>query len=380
MIIRDAIHNDIVVEEELIKKLITTFEFQRLRKIKQLGLTYTVFPCAEHTRYTHSLGVYFLAGKMIERIEQERQVRFESIEVEALKAAALLHDIGHGPLSHTAEECFSYSHESYSVRIIQDESTEVNQVLKEYDPQMIEQICMYIEKKHPNPILNTVLSATIDVDRMDYLIRDSHHVGVVYGHFDVDRILKNVTIRENQLVYLAKGKQTLEDFILSRYHMFGQVYLNEHTIGNEQLVKTILNRVKDLYLSQTYEFKTDIKKLIPFFYDEIPVKDYVKMNDNILMNILEDIPQNENDKMLCDLAQAFITGQQLLMEKEVGKEYYEFESRSYKKRIYNESVKVVTETGEVVELEKISQLVNFCKESLLIETESKKYYLEKNEA
>lgn len=380
MIIRDAIHNDIVVEEKLIEDLIKTFEFQRLRKIKQLGLTYTVFPSAEHTRFSHSLGVYFLAGKMIERIEQERQIRFDSIEVDALKAAALLHDVGHGPLSHTAEACFGYSHESYSVRIIRDRKTQVNQVLRQIGPEMIEQICMYIEKKHPNPILNKVLSATIDIDRMDYLIRDSHHVGVVYGNFDVNRILKIVTIKDDQLVFFAKGKQTLEDFILSRYHMFGQVYLNDHTIGNEQLVKTILNRVKELYLSGNYKFKTDIKKLIPFFAEDIAVKDYIKMNDNILMTILEDMPKKENDQMLCDLAQAFITGQTLVMEKEAGKSYYEFKSTNYSKRIYNESVKVLTEAGEIVELETISQLINFCKESLLITAESKTYYLEKNEA
>ncbi len=380
MIIRDAIHNDIVVEEELIKNLIRTFEFQRLRKIKQLGLTYTVFPSAEHTRFSHSLGVYYLAGKMIERIEQERQIRFDSIEVEALKAAALLHDVGHGPLSHTAEECFGYSHESYSVKIIRDRKTQINQVLRSYGPEMIEQICLYIEKKHENPILNQVLSATIDVDRMDYLIRDSHHVGVVYGNFDVNRILKNITIKDDQLVYLAKGKQTLEDFILSRYHMFGQVYLNEHTIGNEQLVKTILLRVRELYKSGNYRFKTDIKKLIPFFSEDIAVKDYIQMNDNILMTILEDLAKKESDQILRDLSRAFSTGQTLLLETEEGKEYYTFKSNEYRKRIYNESVKVLTDCGEIVELEKISQLVNFCKESLLITAESKTYYLEKNEA
>ncbi len=380
MIIRDAIHNDIVVEEELIKNLIRTFEFQRLRKIKQLGLTYTVFPSAEHTRFSHSLGVYYLAGKMIERIEQERQIRFDSIEVEALKAAALLHDVGHGPLSHTAEECFGYSHESYSVKIIRDRKTQINQVLRSYGPEMIEQICLYIEKKHENPILNQVLSATIDVDRMDYLIRDSHHVGVVYGNFDVNRILKNITIKDDQLVYLAKGKQTLEDFILSRYHMFGQVYLNEHTIGNEQLVKTILLRVRELYQSGNYRFKTDIKKLIPFFTEDIAVKDYIQMNDNILMTILEDLAKKESDQILRDLSRAFSTGQTLLLEAEEGKEYYTFKSNEYRKRIYNESVKVLTDSGEIVELEKISQLVNFCTESLLITAESKTYYLEKNEA
>ncbi len=380
MIIRDAIHNDIVVSEKLIQDLIKTFEFQRLRKIKQLGLTYTVFPSAEHTRFSHSLGVYYLAGKMIERIEQERQIRFDLIEVDALKAAALLHDIGHGPLSHTAEECFGYSHESYSVKIIRDRKTQVNRVIRDVSDELLEQICLYIEKKHPNPILNQILSATIDIDRMDYLIRDSHHVGVVYGNFDVNRILKNVTIKDDQLVYLAKGKQTLEDFILSRYHMFGQVYLNEHTIGNEQLVKTILLRIRDLHLSGNYRFKTDIKKLIPFFNQEISVKDYIQMNDNILMTILEDIAKKESDQILKDLSFAFITGQVLVFEQEEGKEYYEFKSNEYRKRIYNESVKVVTDDGKVVCLEEISQLVNFCKESLLITAESKIYYLEKNEA
>ncbi len=380
MIIRDAIHNDIEVEPGLISDLIRTYEFQRLRKIKQLGLTYTIFPSAEHTRYSHSLGVYHLTCRMINVIEARRNVRFEKLEAESLKAAALLHDIGHGPLSHTAEECFGYSHEEYSVKIIRDKQTQINQVLRQYDPEMIENIAMYIEKKHPSKILNQVLSATIDVDRMDYLIRDSHHVGVVYGNFDVNRLLKIVAVKDNQLVFLRKGKQTIEDFILSRYHMFGQVYLNEHTIGNQLVVKRILMRIRDLYESKKYTFKVNIDKLIPFFSDEIPVINYIQMNDYVLMSIIEDIAYMETDHEISELAKSFMKQQPLVFEKEDGKNYYEFKSDNYQKKIYNESVKILDDDGTIINLEDISQLVKFIKDGLKIQSESKTYYLERNES
>ncbi len=379
MIIRDAVYKDIIIDNKLILSLIQTSEFQRLRRIKQLGLTYTVFPSAEHTRFSHSIGVYNLASKMVELIEESRQIRYERIEVDALLVASLLHDIGHGPFSHTAEECFGYSHEDYSIRIIQDGRTEINRILRDYHPKMLEQVCMYIAKNHPNNILNQILSATIDVDRMDYLIRDSHHAGVVYGNFDVTRLLKIVDVKDEELVFLEKGVQTLEDFILSRYHMFGQVYLNSKTIGYEQLVQGILNRIKELEQGN-YRFKVNIKKLLPFFGSDIRVSDYLKMDDYVLTTIIIEMAQNESDKILKDLAKAFATQKLLVNEKDPQKSYYEFESKSYHKKIYNESVKILHENGKISNLEDVSQLIKFCKNTLEITCPSKKYYLEKDES
>lgn len=379
MIIRDAIYKDINIEDPLILSLIETPEFQRLRRIKQLGLTYTIFPSAEHTRYSHSIGVYYLAKKMVNIIEESRQIRYEKIEVEALLVASLLHDVGHGPFSHTAEECFDYSHEDYSILIIQDGRTKINKILRNYAPGFLEQVCQYIEKKHENYILNQILSATIDVDRMDYLIRDSHHAGVVYGNFDVNRLLKIIDVQNDELVFMEKGIQTLEDFILSRYHMFGQVYLNTKTIGNEQLVQGILNRIRKLH-NDNYRFKVNIKKLLPFFENQIRVSDYLQMDDYVLTTILVEMSQRENDQVLKDLSTAFCNQTPLHMEKNPDKEYYEFVSKAYHKKIYNESVKIVHEDGSINNLEDVSQLIKFCKESLEITCSSKKYYLEKNES
>ncbi len=379
MIIRDAIYKDINIEDPLILRLIETPEFQRLRRIKQLGLTYTIFPSAEHTRYSHSIGVYYLAKKMVNIIEESRQIRYEKIEVEALLVASLLHDVGHGPFSHTAEECFDYSHEDYSILIIQDGRTKINKILRNYAPGFLEQVCQYIEKKHENYILNQILSATIDVDRMDYLIRDSHHAGVVYGNFDVNRLLKIIDVQNDELVFMEKGIQTLEDFILSRYHMFGQVYLNTKTIGNEQLVQGILNRIRKLH-NDNYRFKVNIKKLLPFFENQIRVSDYLQMDDYVLTTILVEMSQRENDQVLKDLSTAFCNQTPLHMEKNPDKEYYEFVSKAYHKKIYNESVKIVHEDGSINNLEDVSQLIKFCKESLEITCSSKKYYLEKNES
>ncbi len=373
MVIRDVIHNDITITDLTIKKLIRTIEFQRLRKIKQLGLTYLIFPSAEHSRFSHSIGVYHLAGKTIKLLGEN--YNFNQDDVDAFLIASLLHDVGHGPMSHTSEEFFHFKHEQFSVDLISGE-TEINKVLKEQCQNLIEPIVAYINKTHPNKILTNLLSGSIDVDRMDYLFRDSHHVGVTYGEFDYNRLMKIMTIYEDKLVYLEKGIHTIEDFIMCRYHMFSQVYLNDKSIGYEFLAKEILTRLKELYVSNA-DINTDIELLKPFLNADIKIPDYISMNDYIMFSIFESLAVNEKDEKLRILASAFIHNTLDTCKK--ANSDFEIQTAPIAKKIYNESIMILCDNGLVKKLEDVSPLIKFIKEDLKIKHEIRTFFVSKNE-
>lgn len=376
MVFRDALYGDIEITNDLIIELITTPEFQRLRKIKQLGLTYLIFPTAEHSRYSHSLGVYHLSKQIVDIVSSKRGMKFDKIEVLAFSISCLLHDIGHGPFSHTTEEVFHLNHEKYSIDIVCDKNTNINKILNNYNKELVDQIAAFINKTHENKVLVSAMSSTIDIDRMDYLMRDSHFAGVVYGKFDVTRILKLIDVHDEKIVFLEKGIRTLEDFILSRYHMFCQVYLNTKSIGYETLAKNILDYTRELYLSG-YRFKTNISKLIPYLDGNTLVSDYLLLNDYSLLTILEDFSRIEKDQKLVSLSKSFVLQKPFDHEKIDGYEYYEFESLGYKKILYNETVYIKMETGEIKALEEVSPLIKFAKKSLKIETLDRIYLVRK---
>ena len=377
MLIRDVTHNNIVINEDVIKDLISTYEFQRLRKIKQLGLSYMVFPSAEHSRFTHSVGVYNMAKNFISAIEENSDTTFNDNDKLALLVASLLHDVGHGPLSHTSEEFFKFDHEDYSIKIILEECTQINKVLKKYCPELIDDIVLYIQKKHPNKILNKILSGTIDIDRMDYLIRDSYHTGVEYGNFDYNRMVQLIDVQDGELVYLEKGINTIEDFIMCRYHMFSQVYLNQRAIAYEKLARLILERTVKLY-EDGYTFVTDLTILRPFLEkEEVETEKYVLMNDFVLLNIFDSFARLEKDEILMELSLGFIN-QKIVSHKPESNSFYPLVCQSISKKIYNESVMIKEKDGSIKKLEDISQLVKFIANELKIVTDERNYYLEKN--
>ena len=369
MTIRDVIHGDIKVENELIIQLIETKEFQRLRNIKQLGLTYIIYPTTEHSRYMHSLGVYHLAKKMVNVLYQKH--KFNEEDIFALVIASLLHDLGHGPFSHTSEEFFKFDHEQKTVEIILNEKTQINQVLKKYkDQKFIDKIVSFIKKEHNDPILNKVLSNTIDVDRMDYLLRDSYFAGVSYGEVDIDRIFNVIDIENNQLVFLEKGTKTIEDFIMSRYNMFLQVYLNKKALCYEILVSNIFKRIKEL-VENNYEFKTDLKKLLPLLENNYSILEYLDTNDNVFLNIIEDLCY-EDDEKIKYLASIFVNKQ---IKYNCPEEYcYKLTTKRYEKKIYNESI-MIKRKNDIIKLEELSPLTNFIKNDIKIEQDAIEFYV-----
>ncbi len=379
MRIKDVIHGEIHISDDLIKSLIQTFEFQRLRKIKQLGVTNYVFPGAEHTRYIHSLGVYHISNKIIDCLKQKGN-SFSNEEEMSLKASALLHDIGHGPLSHAAEGFFNYSHEDYTIKIIKDSNTEINKILLEYEKEnnvnIIDNIEKFIKKTHPNKALNSIISSTVDADRMDYLLRDSYYTGAVYGNVDIDRLISYMELEDNKIVFDEKALHTLEDFILSRYHMFIQVFLNEKSLIYEKIIGKILNRVKVLK-DEGYKFKTDIAVFEILFQKPLKVSDYIKVNDFNFMNTISNFYYEEDD-ILRGLSS--LLEKRMLFTKEVDKDLNvdnKIVIGGIKDTVYSSKEAIYIKRGkESIPIENISQIFDFCKKTLRITVEEKTFQLE----
>lgn len=261
MILRDAVHGLVAFEAEeeaVVPRLMDTPEVQRLRRIRQLGVASVAFPGAEHTRFSHAIGAAFVMKKLVARLRQIhgelpfwQQVTSE--RAQDVLAAAFLHDVGHGPLSHLFEDAIpgTAHHEEWTERIVLDPSTGVNQVLVSIDPHMPERVAALVRGEHPLPFLARAVSGTLDVDRCDYLLRDAHATGVGYGEFDLDWLLRSLRFSPAQPGHApglaidgAKGLPAIEAFILARLFMFQQVYLHKATRAAEWMIRTVLGRAR----------------------------------------------------------------------------------------------------------------------------------------
>ena len=197
-VFKDPVHRYVHVRDALIWDLIGTREFQRLRRIKQLGTTYLTFHGAEHSRFNHSLGVYEIVRRIVDDVFKGRP-EWDEGERELVLSAALLHDLGHGPFSHSFEKVFHLDHESFTRDIILGQ-TEVNEVLRRVSDDFPKHVAEVIAKTYQNKQVVSLISSQIDADRMDYLQRDAYYTGVSYGHFDMERILRVMRPREDQIV------------------------------------------------------------------------------------------------------------------------------------------------------------------------------------
>ena len=259
-VIRDAIHDYIHVDHLIIWRLINSKEMQRLRRIKQLGGTYQVFQSAEHSRFVHSLGVYQVVRRMLET--ECLTNALSDYDKLCVMCAGLLHDIGHGPFSHSFEGVFEENHEDMTVRMILEES-EVHDILVSLYKQLPQDVASIIQHTHPNRILIQMVSSQLDADRMDYLLRDSYMSGTTYGHFDMSRILRTMRIRDGKIVYKESGVQAIENYILARYHMYWQVYLHPVARSYETLLSILFRRMKEIYALHP-EYLSDVKMFHPF--------------------------------------------------------------------------------------------------------------------
>ncbi|MBF1209611.1 MAG: HD domain-containing protein [Gemella morbillorum] len=303
-VLKDPVHSYIHINYEVIWNCLDSKEFQRLRRIRQLGGDFQVYPTAEHSRFSHSLGVYEIVRRMVTEIKS-LSVELSEYDKICVMLAGLLHDVGHGPFSHAFEHVTKHSHEDYTAKIILGE-TELNQVLTEVSPRLPEDIVSIIEHNHPNDILNQIISGQLDADRMDYLLRDSYFSATSYGQFDLERILRTMRVRkidENKKALVVKytGIHSVEDYIMARYQMYWQVYYHPVARSYEAVFIQLFNRLKDIF-KENKEYFSDMKVLIPFLEKNVvSVEEYFKLDENSLLYCCSLI-QDKDDEIAADLA------------------------------------------------------------------------------
>lgn len=254
-IINDPVYGFVTIQYPLIYQLLEHPSFQRLRHIKQLGLSYLVYPGANHTRFHHALGAMHLMQESIRTLKM-KGVDIAPEEEVAVLAAILLHDIGHGPFSHALEHVLieGVSHEEISLSVMQSINEEMNGAL---------QLAISIfTNNYEKPFLHQLVSSQLDMDRLDYLTRDSFFTGVAEGVVSYDRIINMLTVVDGQLMVEEKGVNSIEKFLISRRLMYWQVYLHKTVLAAEQLLIKVLERAKYLFRSGQPIFLTPSLKEI----------------------------------------------------------------------------------------------------------------------
>ncbi|RDW20510.1 HD domain-containing protein [Oceanobacillus chungangensis] len=301
-VFKDPVHRYVHVRDRVVWDLIATPEFQRLRRIKQLGTTNLTFHGAEHSRFNHSLGVYEIVRRIINNFQDRSHWNKE--ERLLCLCAALLHDLGHGPFSHSFEKVFKLDHEYFTQQIIVGD-TNINKVLEQVSPGFSRDVADVIAKTYKDKLVVSLISSQIDADRMDYLQRDAYFTGVSYGHFDMERILRVMRPIEDQVVIKSTGMHAVEDYIMSRYQMYWQVYFHPVTRSAEVILSKILQRAKVLFEAEDFTFKLEPKHFLSFFNEDVKLEDYLKLDDTIVFYYFQQW-QDEKDEILRDLCARFM--------------------------------------------------------------------------
>lgn len=302
--IKDPIHNNIEFNEsELwIYELTQTREFKRLLSISQLGECSKVFVSSNNNRYSHSIGVYYLAKEYLNALNindlKQRHV---------VLAAGLLHDIGHGPKSHSFEEYVGCKHEELTKRIILNKESDIYKILikNNINP---EEVISLISKSHKNKWMTTIISSQIDADRLDYLLRDSYYSGVACGKaVDYSFLFKQITIEDNMITYDSKTINLIETILFARYQMFQQLYLNKNIICYELLIINVFKRWKKLY-EEGFKFKDKFKLYYLFnaFLEgtEWDLKTFLELDENKYNVILNSLWE-EDDLIIKELLDSY---------------------------------------------------------------------------
>ena len=317
-ILRDTVHNFIVLDrpnDELILRLIDTPEFQRLRRIRQLGVSSVTYHGAEHTRFPHCLGAMHVATKMVEHLQRRFSHEFPISEQDVLlvRVGALLHDLGHGPLSHVLEDFFATPHEDWTRQLIVMPDSAVNQALRAHSPGLPEDVRDLIKgvySREGKNYLCQIVSSQLDADRMDFLMRDPLLAGVKYGSFDFERIIYTLSLAPHKgstvIAVLEKGMHAVEQYVLARHFMYQQVMLHKATRGLERVLVATLRRAQKLYGDGRLSFIPE--NLAPFLgADKQPptLLDFLRLDDSDIVYSMK-MWRNEKDEILSDLADRFL--------------------------------------------------------------------------
>jgi uncharacterized protein len=317
-IFSDPVHGFISVPKRLLLPLVETPEFQRLRRIRQLGLGHLVFPGAEHTRLQHGLGAMALMQDALSTIV-EKGTQLSESEHEAALAAALLHDVGHGPFSHTlehdliaADSTGRHHHERMS-RVI------IERLNDRFEGALDETLAIF-DGVHPRPFLHRLVASQLDMDRLDYLRRDSFYTGVAEGVVGVERIIKTLRVHpadggaEANIVIEAKGAYAVESFILSRRLMYWQVYLHKTVIAADHLLRGAFSRARRCCAEKDPPVLASTPPLLFFLQNRITasqvgepevVDAFCALDDTDILASMK-LWMGSTDRVLADLARRFI--------------------------------------------------------------------------
>lgn len=286
-IFNDPIYGFIAVRNPLIYKIIEHPYFQRLRRISQMGLSYLVYPGAHHTRFHHVLGCTYLMQQAVETLRM-KDIDISKAEEEALKIAILMHDMGHGPFSHALEHTFikGISHEFVSLKFMELLNDEFDGALN---------LAIEIFKgDYHRTFMNQLISGQLDMDRLDYLKRDSFYSGVAEGNINVERLITMLNVKNDTLVVEFKGIYSVEKFIMARRFMYWQVYLHKTGIVAEKVLVKIIERARELLLSG---IELDCSDTLKIFlgeridqdnFDQIKIEAFSRLDDYDVMSAIKD--------------------------------------------------------------------------------------------
>jgi len=305
-IINDPVFGFINIPKGLLYDIVRHPLLQRLTRIKQVGLSSVVYPGAQHTRFQHSLGAFYLMSEAITQLTSKGNFIFDS-EAEAVQAAILLHDIGHGPFSHVLEDTIvqGVSHEEISLMLMERMNKEMNGQLS---------LAIQIFKdEYPKRFLHQLVSGQLDMDRLDYLRRDSFYTGVTEGNIGSARIIKMLDVADDRLVIESKGIYSIENFLTARRLMYWQVYLHKTSVAYERMLISTLLRAKEL-ASQGVELFAS-PALHFFLYNDINhtefhnnpdcLENFIQLDDNDIWTALK-VWSNHPDKVLSTLSLGMI--------------------------------------------------------------------------
>ncbi len=310
-IYRDPVHNIIPLREDtaegrLMIRLIDTPEFQRLRRIKQLGLGLYTYQGAEHSRFTHSLGALHLMTRILDRLADSYRIAAE--DRLAVRAAALLHDVGHAPFSHAMERTLGVHHEQVTIAAITSKETALNQMLAAHAGDLPQRVASVIAGTFSPKALAQLVSSQLDVDRMDYLLRDSLMTGAKYGLYDLEWIINAIQIDEaNDRVYVAaRGVYAVEEYLQARYYMFRQVYFHRTLRSAEAVLRSALRRALELtsqdgevWCAPGASFAKVLRR------EPLTVSEHLQIDDSDVIFHLKQW-QRSADSILADLSRRFV--------------------------------------------------------------------------
>jgi len=287
-------------------RLIDAPEFQRLRRIKQLGLGLYTYQGAEHSRFTHSLGAAHLMTRILDRLSDSYDIH--SKDRIAARAAALLHDVGHAPFSHAMEKTLGVHHEQLTIAAITSDETTLNRTLRSHSPELPERVASIIRGDFKPAALAQLVSSQLDVDRMDYLLRDSLMTGAKYGLYDLEWIINALQIDEahDRVFVAARGVYAVEEYLQARYYMFRQVYFHRTLRSAEAVLRSALRRALeitksggDVWHAPGAAFAKVLRR------EQLTVKEHLQIDDSDVIFHLKQW-QKAGDEILRDLSRRFV--------------------------------------------------------------------------